>query len=288
NTANKNRRRYILMAKQGSIQHYRQTGEKPAPQNLPFGEIAISKDGTIYAGNAETAPIMCIMAQKYTTLNVSLSGSDTLGDGSAAKPYKTIQKAVDSLSKYLIGDVTIKVADGVYNENVSVKGFVGIGALNIKSTAGDSVNPNDYDRCKLKWLNVVSCSARVLVLGFTLTTLNSTGWWGSLATILNCQHVTLRIKATANTMGGDITLSAVNIQDSSVMLSEGTLIQNQRRGIYANQNSRVFIMKAVVNNCTDALCSEASIISLGWDSQVTGTLIKSDGGLITYGGGQFK
>ncbi|MEG2501247.1 MAG: hypothetical protein RSA78_09290, partial [Oscillospiraceae bacterium] len=45
------------MAKQGSIKNYRQTGANSAPPSLPFGEIAISKDGILYAGNENNVPI---------------------------------------------------------------------------------------------------------------------------------------------------------------------------------------------------------------------------------------
>ncbi|MEG2923701.1 MAG: hypothetical protein RR848_04435 [Oscillospiraceae bacterium] len=45
------------MAKQGAIQHYRQTGANPAPPSLPYGEIAISKDGILYAGNENNVPM---------------------------------------------------------------------------------------------------------------------------------------------------------------------------------------------------------------------------------------
>ncbi|MEG1366123.1 MAG: hypothetical protein RSC96_02790, partial [Oscillospiraceae bacterium] len=45
------------MAKQGSIKHYRQTGASPAPQSLPYGEIAVSKSGILYAGNENNVPI---------------------------------------------------------------------------------------------------------------------------------------------------------------------------------------------------------------------------------------
>ena len=36
------------MAKQGSIKHYRQSGATKAPADLPYSEIAVAKDGTVY------------------------------------------------------------------------------------------------------------------------------------------------------------------------------------------------------------------------------------------------
>ncbi|MEG2596653.1 MAG: hypothetical protein RR989_09250 [Ruthenibacterium sp.] len=45
------------MAKQGNIKHYRQTGAAKKPTALPFGEIAIAKDGTLYTGNESNVPV---------------------------------------------------------------------------------------------------------------------------------------------------------------------------------------------------------------------------------------
>ena len=45
------------MAKQGSIKHYRQSGATKAPADLPYSEIAVAKDGTVYAGNESNKPV---------------------------------------------------------------------------------------------------------------------------------------------------------------------------------------------------------------------------------------
>jgi hypothetical protein len=57
------------------------------------------------------------------TLYVSATGSDETGDGTSAKPFRQIQKAIDSIPKDLGGHkVTINVAEGTYN-GVVVQGF---------------------------------------------------------------------------------------------------------------------------------------------------------------------
>lgn len=45
------------MAKQGSIKHYRQSGATKAPADLPYSEIAVAKDGTVYAGSESNQPV---------------------------------------------------------------------------------------------------------------------------------------------------------------------------------------------------------------------------------------
>ena len=54
------------------------------------------------------------------------TGNDSTGDGSSAKPFKTVQKAVDSLPKLLnTHTATISIAAGWYVENLQINGFQG-------------------------------------------------------------------------------------------------------------------------------------------------------------------
>jgi hypothetical protein len=58
------------------------------------------------------------------TVYVATTGHDTDGEGTSAKPYKTIQHAIDVVPKDLGGyTAIILIADGIYPENVIVNGF---------------------------------------------------------------------------------------------------------------------------------------------------------------------
>lgn len=60
------------------------------------------------------------------TVYVTTSGNDASGDGSESKPFRTIQKAINSLPKDLANkEVTINIASGTYSENVEIAGFYG-------------------------------------------------------------------------------------------------------------------------------------------------------------------
>ena len=73
-----------------------------------------------------------------TTVYISGSGSDTLGNGTSANPYKTFAKALASLPKNLNGfNATIYVATGTYAEDVVVEGFTG-GTVIISGASGAS------------------------------------------------------------------------------------------------------------------------------------------------------
>jgi hypothetical protein len=60
------------------------------------------------------------------TVYVSKSGNDLSGNGSYDLPYATVQKAVDSIPLHLGGfTARIDIANGTYEERVSVVGFSG-------------------------------------------------------------------------------------------------------------------------------------------------------------------
>lgn len=58
------------------------------------------------------------------TVYVATTGNDSTGDGTSAAPFKTIQKAINELPKDLGGyHAIIDIANGTYNERVTVDGF---------------------------------------------------------------------------------------------------------------------------------------------------------------------
>ena len=60
------------------------------------------------------------------TVYVSTGGNDLTGDGTNAAPYATIQKAIDSLPKWLDGHMAmISIAAGIYEEKIELDGFQG-------------------------------------------------------------------------------------------------------------------------------------------------------------------
>ena len=60
------------------------------------------------------------------TVYVSTAGNDVTGDGTNTAPYATIQKAVDSLPKWLDGHTaTIDIAEGTYEGRITISGFQG-------------------------------------------------------------------------------------------------------------------------------------------------------------------
>lgn len=77
-------------------------------------------------------------------LHVAKTGSDTTGDGSEAKPFLTIGAALKSLPKILVGNATITVHEGTYDEAVYPSGFSGNGDLEIKGESGKTVSVRTF------------------------------------------------------------------------------------------------------------------------------------------------
>jgi hypothetical protein len=71
---------------------------------------------------------------------VSTAGSDTLGDGTAANPYATINKALSVFPKNLNGyEAIINLAPGTYSEDVLIERTFG-GLVILDGAVGASVN----------------------------------------------------------------------------------------------------------------------------------------------------
>lgn len=115
------------------LEHTAQQIDDAIARALPGGDIdiALQNKATILTAN--------------TYLYVSPSGSDTTGDGSQSNPFRTIQHAVDMIPPVLNGKrLEIRLAPGVYDEDVTIKGKTGGGEYSIRiigaSTKDDAAN----------------------------------------------------------------------------------------------------------------------------------------------------
>lgn len=127
------------------------------------------------------------MVNAATTLHVTKTGSDTTGDGSEDHPYLTIQKAIDTLPRYLDQSATVLVHSGTYAENVVIHGFSGPGtfALVGESNSNTSVNTIMLMSCNclnigLTNLNLVGCSEDVYKWTIQINQTNSAVYLDSL------------------------------------------------------------------------------------------------------------
>lgn len=89
---------------------------------LPFARFTKTVDGI----GSFVSDMERIGVSDKTTIYVSTSGNDASGDGSEGKPFKTIQKAINSVPKDLGNkEIIINIASGTYSEEVMISGFYG-------------------------------------------------------------------------------------------------------------------------------------------------------------------
>lgn len=120
----------------------------------------------------------------HTTLYVATTGSDTTGDGTSAKPYKTIQYALNTLPRDLGGrQATIIINPGVYAEAVNISNFYN-GQLYVRSTMIGVVS----DAVTINYLSIVYCTANIVIDGIKInnSAAESSVWvFSSMNVLLN-------------------------------------------------------------------------------------------------------
>ena len=191
------------------------------------------------------------------TVYVSASGSDVSGDGSNVAPYATIQKAIDSLPKWLDGHMaTISIADGTYEEKVEIDGFQG-GVLELGS----------YGR-------------NVIVRGVSVGSSDLVRLYVNITTSPSMNTVPLTVRFGSNVQfGDDITIDAASGNSSGIMVESGSTLS-------ALVDIFGFMMKTTVSNCKyiAIYATGGSRVALG---EIAGSgngtgLQASDGAVISY------
>lgn len=137
--------------------------------------------------------------KNYTVLHVAKTGSDNTGNGSAAKPYLTIQKAIDSLPRILLERAIITVHEGTYSENVKVIGFFGNEQLQLSAAEGETVSVSTI--CAANCLG-----ASLEISGFTVTGVNTASsytWsvWANCCSEVIFRNITCTVEAAQQTVG---------------------------------------------------------------------------------------
>ena len=108
------------MAKQGSIRHYRQEGDVKAPESLPYGEIAVAKDGTVYAGNEGDKPVeqatATAVASVQNTANAARpkTGGAFSGNIQAVSTYSGSWQVRNSFIRTSAGAAVTQACYGIY------------------------------------------------------------------------------------------------------------------------------------------------------------------------------
>ena len=214
-----------------------------AELNANFAELLASVNG---------AKATYLTANK--TVYVATTGSDTTGDGTSGKPYKTIAKGLSVIPKNLNGfDATLFIAGGTYAENVVVKGFHG-GLLTIALQGKVTINSFTASSNQFVFITTASVS-------YTLTITNTTSTAFIVAYAANVRfHSEIVLVVNSAT-----TLSAIQCLSFSQLSIDGTAtVNNAGRAISMKANSKAFINSLTGSgNLTGIYGEEGSQFSYG-------------------------
>lgn len=203
------------------------------------------------------------------------TGNDETGAGTSASPYATIAKALSVLPRNTESyDAFISLGSGIYNENVTIKGFTGKVVLTGASSGQVTVNSLTVDGCVC------------MVNSITLKAQSS----GTAITVTNCGALlcTSGNLAAHNTSTGTI---CVNVSNGSTLLVANTLTctgVGGGTGLSCNACSRAHVYTLAGNNKANGMeAGNGSILSYVVASMtVSGTLSLTFTGGRIYSGAQ--
>ena len=218
--------------------------------------------------------------QEDVTIYVSTNGSDTGGDGTSAAPYATVQKAIDSLPKWLDGHTArIEIAAGTYEERVTARNIRG-GTLVIGSSSATAVT--------LRGLLIDSCSSVQLNIPYIT---RSAALGGIPFQISNGSVVALNSDLTVDCGGANI--SGITVDTNSLLtvtfLWYTTVSNSASNAIAAYTGARVALFDLMGSNNTVGLSADtAAVISYSSNSITAKTAQKTGTGGRIYAGAQYN
>ena len=189
-------------------------------------------------------------------LYVSTTGNDTTGNGTSSAPFATIQKAIDSLPKWLDGHMaSIDIKEGTYNEILELDGFQG-GILSIG-------NPGRAITVR----GVVVSTSNIVRLDFNITG-NS---------LLSNAALTVRNGSIVD-IGGEMVIDSASLGLPGIWADSGSMV--------ITGYDLFGLLKNTIKNCTTAVfatgCSRIQLAAVAGSNNTTGFYADS-GSVITYG-----
>ena len=108
------------------------------------------------------------MSQTTATLTYyvdSVNGNDDNDGLTSVTAFKTIQKSINELPKIINHRVSIQIAQGTYNESITIEGFIGTEGININSN-NSIINVNGF------LIRSCECNITIASVTFSGTTSN--------------------------------------------------------------------------------------------------------------------
>ena len=218
-------------------------------------------------------------------LYVSPSGNDDTGDGSSARPYRTIQHAVDAIPPVLNGhSIRINVSPGTYEEDVQIVGkacMSGYRPVEIRG-ASDLDGAESY---QIKSLYVAGVGmGTIAIKGFKFLGNTTNGF-----DVYSYGDATIRVDSCIMDAAND---NGVSLKDRPFAIAQivDSTISNKKKAAVRAEHGCI----ALVRGCTGS--NNAVAFAAGYDSGFGGCIVDCGSNSISattaelkrYGGQIFK
>jgi len=154
---------------------------------------------------------------------VTTTGSDTTGDGTIGKPFRTVQKAVNMLPQVINHNVTINVGSGTFSEEVIIKGLNGKGTVTLSGAGKDLTLINN--------LRLLQCTIFINISNIQATATGIHGFSINLCGEINISNISCIASSGAS-------YGVLVVATTYVMLSN-SIISNRYCGIVGMENSTI-------------------------------------------------
>lgn len=223
--------------------------------------------------NLTTTPQQTTADITYYVRTDGNDGNTGLGN-TAGGAFKTIQKAIDMIPKYVVHSVNINVSAGTYNEAVSVLGFSGKGSI---SLTGATTKTGTH--IVTGQIASLRNSCRIAIQGFKSTNTASTAFF-----VLNSNETFFQFCIT------DVTTTPSQFAfyvESAKVYAYGCSVSSRESAVYAHFNGE--ILAHDFDGASNAIAYRAGyggrIHVTGSTPSATTFAVTYEGGLITTGSG---
>lgn len=154
---------------------------------------------------------------QYIDVYVAKTGSDTTGDGDQARPFLTIQKAIDTFPRIQSGRVRIHIGPGQYEEDLTLHSLPGTVSVNLDAPDGD---------VHIKSVYLSGCSAYIGLIGLDIYGSMSGSYHPSIYAE-SCRYVHLDRITCAGVPEGPENLAAITASWGTTLFVWNTTISNK-------------------------------------------------------------
>lgn len=212
-------------------------------------------------------------AQTIDIFVSSKIGNDSTADGTADKPFKTIQSAINSLPLLSSNNYYIWVEPGIYLEDVTIDSIRSTRIFIYASNHTTTTNLTDTG-CYLRSFNVINAQTYVAIVGFTFVDTKN-----AASKSINCDlsiYVSVQncrfLENTKSISGFSAIYSSGN---TTMSIGTNTTFDNQYNCVNARYGSQVIAVAKGTGN-TNGYIGDAAVVRVFSTSTLAATTLKRE------------